>query len=251
MAGETEAGNKWESEAGQMAGVVFAYITHYIFMNTKELNEYFMDKTGRRLKRIKLFGQGVDTKSSKTSTVTILNISRQRYVRMCSLEGGYHISKKDRDTWEKRLNIDMNYFYMGDGKKVLGCSFEEWKKYFEGLHCKNAKPQELSNEEKMERAKKIKEWERLPVIKSLQEMMANIDMYLGTPIYSIHYYIKYNERYIAKNNLQAAMELLDKVHIREWENITAEDSERYREILRKHYEYIRMKIAIQQIEALD
>lgn len=243
MAEETKTTNKWETEAGQMAGVVFAYITHYIFMNTGELHRYYKDITGKRLKKVHLFGKGINTGSDETSTHSLLNISRQRYARMQSLEG-YHITEKDRKMWEEKFNIDMNFFYMDGNKKVLGCSFEEWKKYIEVLYLKNRKTD--TETDKLDVAKMIKETEM--VAKRLEEMLADIDMYMGTPIYNIYYYIKYNEKFVARSNLQTALVFLEKARIKEWEDIVGEDAVKYMSILKRHYDYIRMKIDIEKIE---
>ncbi|MDE6662088.1 MAG: hypothetical protein K2K46_01975 [Lachnospiraceae bacterium] len=235
----------------EMAGVVFVYITYYIFMHTKELNEVFKDTSGIRTKRERLF-------YTTGEQSALFNFSRQRFERMRTLDH-FRITEDDRKTWEKKFNIDMNFFYMTrDGaintvnkeNTVLECCFEDWEEYFKKLYPRN-EVERTASERWAEKRKRTDAAKNLKVTESLKNMMVNMDTYIGKPIYSMYYYIRYNKKYEARSNLETAMDLLGESRIGDWENVTEKDSEKYLEILKKHYNYIRMKREVKKIESED
>lgn len=235
----------------EMAGVVFVYITYYIFMHTKELNEVFKDTSGIRTKRENLF-------NTIGNQLAIFNFSRQRFERMRTLDH-FRIAQKELEEWEKKFNIDMKFFYMtrkgaintvNKKNTVLECNFEDWETYFKLLYPKNEVQRDYE-ERWAEKKKRTDAAKNLKVTESLKKMMEEMDTYIGKPIYSMYYYIRYNKKYEIRSKLETAMDFLGEVRIGDWENVTEENSKKYLKILEKHYKYIQMKMEMNKIESED
>lgn len=231
----------------QMGYRVFIYLVYYFFKNMEDLNSSFMKRTvNGRIQKTGLFGGKTDAKAAEALNKedsfgipireSILGFSRQRFYRL--IHGEVNVLKSDREFWEERFNItswDDFIFQWEEGKynkKVLGISYEEWETFFDNAHYKGYIGG-TGNEQ--------------IIYKRLNDILAQIDHYKASPVYNVFYYLCHKDTCSMGTNLDIAIDYLDRTSILEWNKIDNEKKKRYRDIVKRHYEFVTMQMKMQKI----
>ena len=215
---ETEGQAKYLGKK-ELSEIIFVYTVYYFFMNMKaeELHRDFKDTTGRRLKRVGLFN---------CIGANVLGMSRNRFNRVTSGKE-FNISKKEKEGWEKKFKVDIALFEPDEDKKVLGNDLGGWIGHFKsGKRMQDSKCAE----------------------DELGKVLGNINGYIGTPFYSIYFYLCNSRACDPRSNVQTAIDYLKKAGLAEWKGISANEAEKSIKVLEKHYRYLLMKMEIEKME---
>lgn len=196
-----------------------------------------------------------DMKDAKYFYTDILEISRQRFQRICRGEA-FQISVAERTRLSELFAIDPEYFNSkGSIIQVLDLTVDDWKcffntKYSVGYDIKiimkpGEKKEEVQKRESTERCDRVlNALKTVTTNRYIAEKCYDID-----PLYRVHYYYYYHETYGARSDLIALQLMLEQVYPSEWSVYSSdldgvERLKVVRDRLKEHLEYIEAVLVV-------
>lgn len=236
-----QGANTYDNKTG-LPLMVNLLIIRTMYYSKGDKAELFIEKHTEKKKRrlVSLFSSD------------LLGISRSRYGR---IQEGYPfiLSKREARRLSVLFSISTKYFERENLEmfNIEGVDIFSWKCYYR--HAKKV-PYEFDEDVNGEEKDKEEEIERQSeLVKNKLKEIANKDWSKenndDNPLFRIWYYFKTGKPYDKISPAVKCMKALQDLDMQEWKQLyEEEDIEEYRNLLKKHYEYVNALVTIKNIK---